>query len=55
MSFHEILAARHVLDTRARELTPAPRSRTHGWSPIGAVTINPEGTLGRHDADSGVR
>jgi hypothetical protein len=40
---HEILAARHVLYTRARELTPAPWPRNaQDWSPIGAVTLNPE-------------
>jgi putative transposase len=43
VSFHEIVAARHVFYTRARELTSAPWVRnTHDWSPIGAVTRNPE-------------
>jgi putative transposase len=38
-----ILAARHALYTQARELHPARWSRnTRDWSPIGAVTLNPE-------------
>ena len=38
-----ILAARHALYTRARALNPARWSgRTRNWSPIGAVTLNPE-------------
>jgi transposase InsO family protein len=38
-----ILAARHELYTRARALNPARWSgRTRNWSPIGAVTLNPE-------------
>lgn len=40
---HAILAARHILYTRARELNPARWSgSTRNWSPIGAVTLNPE-------------
>ncbi len=40
---HAILAARHELYTRARELNPARWSgTTRNWSPIGAVTLNPE-------------
>src|SRR5438105_2262914 len=40
---HAILAARHALYTRARELNPARWSGdTRDWSPIGAVTLNPE-------------
>ena len=40
---HAILAARHALYTRARELNPARWSgNTRNWSPIGAVTLNPE-------------
>jgi transposase InsO family protein len=40
---HAILAARHVLYTKARELKPARWSaRTRNWAPIGAVTLNPE-------------
>ena len=40
---HAILAARHELYTRAREINPARWSgRTRDWSPIGAVTLNPE-------------
>jgi putative transposase len=40
---HAILAARHALYTQARELTPARWSgRTRNWTPIGAVTLNPE-------------
>jgi putative transposase len=38
-----ILAARHELYTRARALNPARWSgATRNWSPIGAVTLNPE-------------
>jgi Transposase and inactivated derivatives len=38
-----ILAARHALYTQARELQPARwAGRTRNWSPIGAVTLNPE-------------
>lgn len=38
-----ILAARHALYTRARALNPARWSGpTRNWSPIGAVTLNPE-------------
>jgi len=40
---HAILAARHALYTRAREANPARWSgKTRNWSPIGAVTLNPE-------------
>ena len=40
---HAILAARHALYTKAREQKPARWSRTtRNWSPIGAVTLNPE-------------
>ena len=40
---HAILAARHALYTHARERNPARWSRhTRNWSPIGAVTLNPE-------------
>ena len=40
---HAILAARHALYSRARELNPARWSgRTRNWSPVGAVTLNPE-------------
>ena len=38
-----ILAARHALYLRARELNPARWSgNTRNWSPVGAVTLNPE-------------
>ena len=38
-----ILAARHALYLQARELNPARWSgNTRNWSPIGAVTLNPE-------------
>ena len=38
-----ILAARHALYSRARESKPARWSgKTRNWSPIGAVTLNPE-------------
>jgi len=40
---HAILAARHELYTNARELNPARWSgKTRNWSPVGAVTLNPE-------------
>ena len=40
---HKILAARHALYLRARELNPARWSGdTRNWVPIGAVTLNPE-------------
>ena len=40
---HAILAARHALYLRARELNPARWSGdTRNWSPISAVTLNPE-------------
>ena len=40
---HAILAARHALYTQARELNPARWSgATRNWSPVGAVTLNPE-------------
>ena len=40
---HAILAARHALYLRARELNPARWSGdTRNWAPIAAVTLNPE-------------
>ena len=40
---HAILAARHALYLRSRELNPARWSGdTRNWAPIGAVTLNPE-------------
>src|SRR6478735_5815640 len=40
---HAILAARHELYTRAREINPARWSRnTRNWTPINSVTLNPE-------------
>jgi len=40
---HAILAARHALYTKARERNPARWSgNTRNWSPVGAVTLNPE-------------
>jgi len=40
---HAILTARHDLYRRARELNPARWSGdTRNWTPIGAVTLNPE-------------
>ena len=40
---HAVLAARHALYAQARERNPARWSRhTRNWSPIGAVTLNPE-------------
>jgi len=53
---HAILAARHALYVEARERHPARWSRhTRNWSPIGAVTLNPERdsvvTMTSHAAD----
>ena len=40
---HAILVARHALYTKSRELNPSRWSgKTRDWSPIGAVTLNPE-------------
>jgi hypothetical protein len=40
---HSALAARHALYQQARERNPRRWSgRTRNWSPIGAVTLNPE-------------
>jgi putative transposase len=40
---HTILAARHALYLQARELNPARwTGSTRNWTPIGAVTLNPE-------------
>lgn len=40
---HAILAARHLLYLEARERNPARWSgNTRNWTPIGAVTLNPE-------------
>lgn len=40
---HAILAARHALYSTARQLNPARWSgKTRNWSPMGAVTLNPE-------------
>ena len=40
---HAILAARHAVYQQARETHPARWSRgTRNWSPVGAVTLNPE-------------
>jgi transposase InsO family protein len=40
---HEILAARHAVYTAARQRNPSRWSRsTRNWTPIGAVTLNPE-------------
>jgi len=40
---HAILAARHALYTQARERHPSRWfDRTRNWTPIGAVTLNPE-------------
>jgi putative transposase len=40
---HAILAARHALYAEARERNPARWSgRTRDWSPVAAVTLNPE-------------
>lgn len=40
---HAILAARHELYVQARERNPGRWSRdTRNWTPIGAVTLNPE-------------
>ena len=40
---HNILAARHALYIKAQEKNPARWSgKTRNWTPIGAVTLNPE-------------
>jgi hypothetical protein len=40
---HAILAARHAVYLEARAKNPARWSRhTRNWTPIGAVTLNPE-------------
>lgn len=40
---HAILAARHALYSRARKLNPKRWSRhTRNWTPVAAVTLNPE-------------
>jgi len=40
---HAILAARHVVYLQAQARNPARWSRhTRNWTPIGAVTLNPE-------------
>ena len=40
---HAILAARHALYEQAREINRARWSgKTRNWSPVGAVTLNPE-------------
>jgi len=40
---HAVLAKRHALYAEARERNPARWSRhTRNWSPVGAVTLNPE-------------
>ena len=40
---HEMLAARHAVYTAARERNPSRWSAaTRDWTPIGAVTLNPE-------------
>ena len=42
---HAILAARHDLYQRARQIAPARWShQTRDWTPVGAVTLNPEKT-----------
>lgn len=43
---HAILAARHALYLQARNLNPARWSgATRNWTPVGAVTLNPERDL----------
>jgi hypothetical protein len=40
---HAVLAARHALYIRAREVNPRRWSgRTRNWAPCGPVTLNPE-------------
>jgi len=40
---HALLAARHALYAKARACNPARWSRhTRNWTPVGAVTLNPE-------------
>jgi len=53
-----ILAARHALYTRARALNPARWSgATRNWSPIAAVTLNPErdSIITVHSADNNIQ
>jgi len=55
---HAILAARHALYRRARELNPARWSGdTRNWAPIGAVTLNPErdSVIKTHLADNHIQ
>ena len=55
---HTILAERHALYTEARELNPARWSgNTRNWSPIGAVTLNPERDciINAHSANNNIR
>lgn len=51
---HAILAARHDLYAKAREVNPARWSgSTRNWTPIGAATLNPEreSVIKAHSAD----
>jgi len=55
---HAILAARHALYSKARELNPARWSGdARDWSPIGAVTLNPErdGIIKSHSAGKDIQ
>lgn len=55
---HAILAARHALYTKARELNPARWSgKTRDWSPTGAVTLNPErdAVIRAHSGDNHIQ
>ena len=54
----KILAARHALYTEARQLNPARWSgKTRNWSPIGAVTLNPErdSIINTHSANHNIQ
>ena len=55
---HDILAARHLLYRKARELHPARWSgNTRNWSPVGAITLNPErdSIIKAHSADTHIQ
>ena len=55
---HAILAARHAVYEKARTLNPARWSgKTRDWTPIGAVTLNPErdSIIQAHSADNPIQ
>ena len=55
---HAILAARHAVYEKARTLNPARWSgKTRDWTPIGAVTLNPErdSVIRAHSGDNPIQ